>query len=123
LITSALSKLAQAIEPYSRWLFVLYTLLVFYLLTKENETNESLISIPHLDKAVHAMIFFGWTFLLKVVLKKPSVGRIYWLMICLACITETLQIWTKTRQFSLLDICADLFGVLILTFLKIKIKK
>lgn len=100
----------------------MYTVLVVYLLTKETSPNTPHLDIPHLDKVVHFVIFGLWTYLAYYLFKGKR-RDVALVMITLAVVTEIIQLMTKTRHFSGLDILADLLGVLGVLFLLTKHKK
>jgi len=66
------------------------------------------------DKAIHIIVFFGFSVLMDVsIIKSP-----FWLwkglpLLAYGLFIEVLQYFTPFRMFSLADVIADLFGVLI----------
>lgn len=71
------------------------------------------------DKVIHAVVFFGFAFILDVVTSREP----FWLWKALPLIAygfgvEVLQYFSPGRSFSVLDGLADAFGVLVYWFLK-----
>jgi VanZ family protein len=76
------------------------------------------------DKLVHLALFLwlGVSFILEYTVNKhpsPTMLSALGLLTCFAVITETLQLFTKTRHFEVMDMVFDVLGSAI-AFLAIK---
>lgn len=100
---------------------ILVTLLIIYLSFARPETlnRVNFVSINHLDKIVHAIMYFSLMAALlyenRFVLKKPS--NLFLLAIIpfgLGSLIELLQSWlTVTRQGDIKDVIFNLLGILL----------
>lgn len=87
------------------WLFVSYKFLA--------QVEHSGIEIPHLDKVMHAGIFYILSFLL---IQSYHMNRIQQLLLWLVygCSIEWLQSLSGYRSGDFLDLLANMFGVVML---------
>jgi len=99
----------------SPWPALLWTLLIFVLLTMDTGSVEKIPAIPNLDKLVHAFLFgilaFLWVFFLD------NRGISAWLPVFLLATLygagmEFYQENFTSREFEWNDICADSLGAL-----------
>jgi len=72
------------------------------------------------DKLIHVVVFFGFAFLMDL----TSSRHPFWLwkglpLLLYGAGIEVLQYFTPFRSFSILDLAADFFGILLYFFIKI----
>lgn len=106
---------------------LLWTLFILYLLTKPaGEGTPWWYLFPHIDKLLHAGLFSIWSIAISMVYlsrdnSKSPVITISGL--CLAIATELIQAFLPDRSASILDIVADLVGVIIGIVVTFYVKK
>lgn len=99
----------------TRWLrislFVIYTVLLVYgLFSPAGATNINLLIAS--DKVMHFLGFAGFAYSTRLAFVRASAWKVWSLIISWAPISESLQHQVQpSREFSWLDICANLAGV------------
>lgn len=114
--TMRLKYMAVAYLPALLW-----TAVVFALLLGDWSSTPSVVVIPHLDKIVHAFLFFilVLTYLWLIIYKKIKDRRLrlspLWAIGCaigMAFLTETIQEYLLTyRHGDIWDFTADIGGI------------
>lgn len=106
-------------------LFVFWiALILFGVLSPSDSLSRNIYLfyfIPYFDKFVHGIMFFGFSFLLFLLLenKYSKIRSILFtglLSICFGILTEALQFFLNEiihRNFEWLDFLADVFGIII----------
>lgn len=106
--------------------FFLFIIWIIYLANTGGESVffDFVASIPHGDKLGHFCIFGFLTFVVTIGTKFKSFSifgvRIYYgaaIVLVFALLEELSQIFFSTRSFDLIDMSADLLGILIATCL------
>tara|TARA_B100000575_G_scaffold47256_1_gene34326 strand:- start:686 stop:1057 length:372 start_codon:yes stop_codon:yes gene_type:complete len=105
------------------WFISILYLLIFY------SNNSSEISIDHLDKAIHFILFFVQAFLIaQVIISYDNRVRtknfiiIFILLIIFGSIMEVQQIYLPMRKFEYYDLLFNLLGITSGLFCSIYIK-
>ncbi|MDD2223622.1 MAG: hypothetical protein PHF42_09310 [Pseudomonas sp.] len=101
--------------PQTRWLrrslFFIYTALLIYGLFRPAGPSALHLFITS-DKVMHFLGFAGLAFCTRLAFTHASAWKIWSLIILCAPLSEGLQHQVESsRQFSWLDICANLAGV------------
>jgi|SRR6187455_640625 hypothetical protein len=102
----------------SRWPSLIWTVMIFFLLTINTGSMESmpLFGIKNLDKVVHICLFAALAFLWFYRLNKGQ-GKIWlWIPVLTSLYgigMEYYQEYFTSREFELNDIYADITGVVI----------
>ena len=105
------------------WRLTIWFLLTCFLLfiPASQLPTEPFLRIPHLDKIVHFSLFFILCLLLFRPVKKFTPNYYFWtplVAICLAVMLESVQHKISvTRQSDVLDLWANVAGLLSATFL------
>ena len=105
------------------WFISILYLLIFY------SNNSSEISIDHLDKAIHFILFFVQAFLIAQVIisydnrvQTKNLIIIFILLIIFGSIMEVQQIYLPMRKFEYYDLLFNLLGITSGLFCSIYIK-
>ena len=105
----------------SRWPSLLWTIIIFLLLTIDTGSMESvpLFGIKNLDKIVHIFLFAALAFLWIYRLDNGKTPTWIWILLLTSAFgigMEFYQEYFTTREFELNDIYADITGAVIGTF-------
>ena len=105
------------------WFISIIYLLIFY------SNNSSEISIDHLDKAIHFILFFVQAFLITQAIisydkrvQTKNLIIIFILLIIFGSIMEVQQIYLHMRKFEYYDLLFNLLGITSGLFCSIYIK-
>ena len=102
------------------WKSLLVAIVIAYgsLTSGENLPESSLLSIPHADKIMHALMYAALSLLILAANKRLEIQNNQAYTITFAILYGSCMEWlqmtlTQTRQGELLDIVANLTGVLL----------
>lgn len=114
-----ITKLLSALNKYSFWIAVFWTVVILYLSFKKPSSEPS-IYFENADKLVHFTFYFGFVFSwfrYLVYIKKGVVKNLFFLFlsaVLLGVLVEILQgLLTTNRQPDVWDAVANSFGALI----------
>ena len=104
------------------WKPLLWLALICYglLIPADELPKEPFLQIPHFDKFVHAVMFFGFSLLLFRPFKKMNVKHYFFApltAIFFGVILETSQqMLSQTRSSDIYDFAANLAGIILSVF-------
>lgn len=94
----------------------LATVLVLLLVPPGNLAAHESLKLPGLDKIIHFMLFAILTFLFAKAIEEHRLSMNVWTLglsiSAFAGITEIAQTFIKNRNGDILDLCADVLGVI-----------
>lgn len=113
---------------------ILFTLFIVFIIFSANTGRNlalfQITNLPYGDKIAHAGLIGMLTFLLNLAFQSKTFTYLNknWLivsvgMVILATIEEFSQIWIASRNFDLLDLGANYFGILVGSFLVFRVRK
>lgn len=116
-----INKLHYLFKTLGNWLilvFILITVVIFSLILLPSDSVSQNLIFSY-DKIGHALAFGAWTFSLAIMLtysfnKRPNFLSLFISGLLFGIITELLQkLFPINRAFELLDLVADIFGIVI----------
>ena len=96
------------LKKLSKYSFYICIVAIGYLATK---TQEIQVITNSWDKANHFIAFMVLYILLSVVYKNLNVVKKVMILLFFAILIEVVQYFIPSREFSVLDVVADMFGV------------
>ncbi|TAH01316.1 MAG: hypothetical protein EAZ17_05000 [Sphingobacteriales bacterium] len=95
------------------WPLLLWTVVIFFLLTINTGSMESAPKIKHFDKLVHFILFGVMSFLWVYASQQKGLSRFLFIFICVAAYGAGME-WVQenftSREFDSMDIYADAAG-------------